>query len=230
MCRYGVPYQLILDNGKKYISKEMQEFCEAFRIKKGFSAVSHPQTNGQTEAINKIIKHALKAKLEESKGNWPEELPKMLWSYNITPRSTTGKTPSSLTYGCEAMVRIEIGSGSFRRDHYDPQANEVNHLCYLDMVKETREDSPIRLAAYQQRATRHYNGWVKTRPLWVGDLVLRRVMPNTKVPGHGVFGANWEGPYKEKFVLWEDTYHLTDMDNKLLPQAWNAEHLRKYYQ
>ncbi|XP_074364003.1 uncharacterized protein LOC141704715 [Apium graveolens] len=26
------------------------------------------------------------------------------------------------------------------------------------------------------------------------------------------------------------TYHLEDMDGKLIPRAWNAEHLRKYYQ
>ena len=230
VCRYGIPYQLISDNGKQFDSKEMREFCEALGIKKGFSAVSHPQTNGQTEAINKIIKHTLKAKLEESKGNWPEELPKVLWSYNTTPRSTTGETPFSLTYGCEAMVPVEVGSGSFRRDHYDPKANEVNHRLYLDMIEETREDSQARLAAYHQRTARHYNGRVKTRPLRVGDLVLRRVMPNTKVPGHGVFGANWEGPYKVKSVLWEGTYHLTDMNDKLVPRAWNAEHLRKYYQ
>ncbi|XP_074336435.1 uncharacterized protein LOC141673581 [Apium graveolens] len=128
------------------------------------------------------------------------------------------------------MVRVEVGSGSFRRDHYDPKANVVNHRLYLDMIEETREDSQARLAAYQQRTARHYNGRVKTRPLRVGDLVLRRVMPNTKVPGHGVFGANWEGPYKVKFVFWEDTYHVTNMNDKLVPRAWNAKHLRKYYQ
>ncbi|XP_074374821.1 uncharacterized protein LOC141715244 [Apium graveolens] len=230
VCRYGIPYQLISDNGKQFDSKEMREFCEALGIKKGFSAISHPQTNGQTEAINKIIKRTLKGKLEESKGNWPEELPKVLWSYNTTPRSTTGETPFSLSYGCEAMIPVEVGSCSFRRDHYDPKANEVNHRLYLDMIEETREDSQARLAAYQQRTARHYNGRVKTLPLRVGDLVLRRVMPNTKVPGHGVFGANWEGPYKVKSVLWEGTYHLTDMNDKLIPRAWNAEHLRKYYQ
>ncbi|XP_074336436.1 uncharacterized protein LOC141673582 [Apium graveolens] len=97
VCWYGIPYQLISDNGKHFDSKEMREFCEALGIKKGFSAVSHPQTNWQTEAINKIIKHTLKAKLEESKENWPEELPKVLWSYNTTPRSTTRETPFSLS-------------------------------------------------------------------------------------------------------------------------------------
>ena len=65
----------------------------------------------------------------------------MLWSYNTTPRSTTGETPFSLTYGCEAMVPVEVGAGSFRRDHYDPEANEANHRLYLDMIEEVRTNS-----------------------------------------------------------------------------------------
>ena len=190
MCRYGIPHQFISDNGKQFDNKEMQKFCEALGIKRSFDVVYHPKMNEQTEAINKIIKHTLKAKLEESKGNWPEELPRVLWSYNTTPWSTMGETPFSLTYGCEAMVLVEVGVGSFRSDHYDPQANEVNHCLYFDMIEESMEDSHARLAAYHQRTARYYNRKVKNHPLRVEDLVLRKVMPNTKVHGHGFFGAN----------------------------------------
>ena len=181
-------------------------------------------------AVNKIIKHTLKTRLEESKGCWPEELPKVLWSYNTTPRTTTGESPFTLTYGCEAMVPVEIGTGSFRRDNYDPENNELNHRLYLDMVEEVRADSQLKLAAYQQRTRKYFNRKVRARPLRVGDLVLRRMMPNMRTPGPGVFGANWEGPYIIKTVLWEGTYHLTSMDGKLIPRAWNAEHLKRYFQ
>ena len=75
----------------------MQEFYEALGIKRSFVVVYHPKINGQTEAINKIIKHTLKANLDESKRNWPEELPRVLWSRITTLRSTTGDTPFSLT-------------------------------------------------------------------------------------------------------------------------------------
>ena len=74
-CRYGIPFKLISDNGKHFDSKALRDFCEALGIKKDFSAVCHPQSNGQTEAINKIIRHTLKAKLEEAKDDLPEELP-----------------------------------------------------------------------------------------------------------------------------------------------------------
>ncbi|XP_063947517.1 uncharacterized protein LOC135152036 [Daucus carota subsp. sativus] len=42
VCRYGIPYKLISDNGKQFDSNEMINFCEHLGIKKGFSAVCHP--------------------------------------------------------------------------------------------------------------------------------------------------------------------------------------------
>ncbi|XP_074364540.1 uncharacterized protein LOC141705524 [Apium graveolens] len=102
------------------------------------------------------------AKLEERKWTWPEELAQVLWSYNTTLQTTSGVTPL-LVYGCEAMVPVEVGEESFRRDNYNSEANEaneVNHRLYLDMIKETREDAQIRIIAYQQRTARHYNSKV----------------------------------------------------------------------
>ncbi|XP_074353059.1 uncharacterized protein LOC141692229 [Apium graveolens] len=128
------------------------------------------------------------------------------------------------------MVLVEVGSGSFRRDHHTEEDAEVNQRLYLDLLEEKRENSQLRLAAYQQRAARYYNKKLKGQLLKVGNLVLRKVMPNTKNPQHGVFGANWEGPYRIKVILWKGTYHLEDMDGKLLPRPWNAEYFRKYYQ
>ncbi|XP_074346643.1 uncharacterized protein LOC141685442 [Apium graveolens] len=114
-----------------------------------------------------------------------------------------GETPFMLTYSYEAMVPVEVGSGSLRRDCYTEEDTVVNQMLHLDLLEETRKNSQLRLAAYQQRAARYYNKKVKGHLLKVGDLVLKKVMPNTKNPQHGVFGANWEGPYKIKSNLVE---------------------------
>ncbi|XP_074362634.1 uncharacterized protein LOC141702948 [Apium graveolens] len=128
------------------------------------------------------------------------------------------------------MVPVKVGSGSLHRDHYQEEDAEDNQRLHLDLLEETRENSQLRLAAYQQRAARYYNKKVKRQLLRVGDLMLMKVIPNTRNPQHGVFEANWEGPYKIKAILWKGTYHLEDLEGKLVPRAWNAEHLRKYYQ
>ncbi|XP_074355929.1 uncharacterized protein LOC141695591 [Apium graveolens] len=128
------------------------------------------------------------------------------------------------------MVPVEVGSGSLRRDRYTEEDAEVNQRLHLDLLEETRENSQLRLVAYQQCAARYYNKKVKGQLLKVGDLVLRNAIPNIKNPQHGIFRANWEGPYKIKAILWKRTYHLEDLEGKLIMRAWNAGHLRKYYQ
>ncbi|XP_074342918.1 uncharacterized protein LOC141690437 [Apium graveolens] len=123
------------------------------------------------------------------------------------------------------MVPVEVGSGSLRRDRYTEEDAEVNQRLHLDLLEETRENSQLRLTVYQQRVARYYNKKVKGQLLKVGDWVLRKVMPNTRNAQHGVFGANWEGPYKIKAILWKGTNHLEDIEGKLVPRAWNAKHL-----
>ncbi|XP_074374055.1 uncharacterized protein LOC141714435 [Apium graveolens] len=150
-------------------TKKIRDFVFNSIIKKDFAAVYHPQSNGQTEAINKIIKHTLKEKLEEKKGDWPEEMPMVLWSYNTTPRSTTGETPFLLTYGYEAMVPVEVGSGYLRRDVFIEKDAEVNQRLHLDLLDEARTNSQLKLAAYQQRVARYFNKRLKSVPFKVGE-------------------------------------------------------------
>ncbi|XP_074351888.1 uncharacterized protein LOC141691041 [Apium graveolens] len=182
---FSVPLLKCIDGDEcNYILREVHE-----GICGNHSGEAEPPATITAKKVREFVYRAI---LEEKKGAWPEELAQVLWSYNTTPRTTTGETHFSLVYGCEAMVPVEVGAGSFRRDNYDSEANKVNHRLYLDMIEETREEAQIRIAAYQQRTARHYNSKVRARTFKVGDLVLRRVMPNTKVVSHGVFGASWE--------------------------------------
>lgn len=80
----------------------------------------YPQSNGQNEAVNMISKQILKARLKDKNGIYPEEFFGILWSYNTTPRMTTGESPFTLTHGCKATVPVKVGSGSLKRNNYDP--------------------------------------------------------------------------------------------------------------
>ena len=97
--RYGIPHTLILDNGKQFDNEEFKQFCDKLGIHKKFASVTRPQANGQVEAVNKTIKHTLKAKLGTAKGNWADNLPEVLWVYRTTPRTSTSETPFWLAYG-----------------------------------------------------------------------------------------------------------------------------------
>ena len=75
--------------------------------------------------MNKMIKHNLKMKLKNLKGRWVDDLPKVLWAYKTTTRSTTGESPFSLAYRYEAMVQVELRAGSLKKDNFNPEQNMI---------------------------------------------------------------------------------------------------------
>ncbi|XP_062103919.1 uncharacterized protein LOC133815048 [Humulus lupulus] len=171
------PTKIVSDNGIQFDSQLFIDFCTRHGITKSFSAVSHPQANGQVEAVNKTLKDTLKKHLEEAKKNWPERLPEVLWSYKTTERTTTGDTPFALIYGCEAMMPVEVTPQSHRRTAYDQDGNHKLLAESLDQIEERRKKSNIRLAAHQQKFAQYFNSRDKERKFDIGDLVLRRIFP-----------------------------------------------------
>ncbi|KAK3029305.1 hypothetical protein RJ639_040141 [Escallonia herrerae] len=119
VCRFGVPRALVVDNGKQFDNNNFQTFCTNLSIDLRFTSVAHPQSNGQTENMNRSILQGLKKKLDEAKGTWVDELSKVLWAYRTTPHSVTGETHFCLCYGTEALLPVEIRVPSIRALHFN---------------------------------------------------------------------------------------------------------------
>ena len=148
ICRFGIPYAIVTDNGRQFDNTKFRAMCHQLGIKNFFSSPAHPQANGQVESINKIIKKNIKSKLDAHKGSWVEELPKVLWAYRTTARTSTGETPFSLAFGVEAIVPVEVGIPSFRVDQFRPEDNEAQLRMHLDLLEERRHTASLRIAAY----------------------------------------------------------------------------------
>jgi len=97
----------------------VRQLCDALGTRQIFSSVEHPQTNCQVEAANKVILRGVKRRLMATKGDWPNEIHRVLWAYHTTPQSTTHETPFSLVYGTNAMIPIEIAKSIGRVRSFD---------------------------------------------------------------------------------------------------------------
>ena len=64
--------------------------------------------------MNQTLLKIIKAKLDDTKGAWPEELSNVLWAYRTTTRTPTRETPFKLTYGTEAVIPVKVGVASIR--------------------------------------------------------------------------------------------------------------------
>ena len=104
ICRFGIPRALVSNNGKQFDNAKFRDFYAELGIKYYYSSPAHPQSNGQAEVTIRILKAALKTKLEDLKGKWVEYLPEVLWAYRTTQKSVTRETPFALAFGTEAVA------------------------------------------------------------------------------------------------------------------------------
>ena len=82
----------------------------------------------------------------------------------------------------EAVIPLENGFPTMRTSIFISNGNDELLKKNLDLVEEQRENAMVQLAYYQHKLKQGYDMNVKLRPLALGDLVLRKVLGNTKNP------------------------------------------------
>jgi hypothetical protein len=156
---FGVPNNIITDNGTNFKSKEFQDYCKGLGIKLNFASIAHLQTNGQVEKANDLICNGLKkqllAPLEKSKHTWVNELPSVIWSLRTTPNIATQETPFFLVHGAEAMLPVEITYESPRISRYDASTTALQDV--VDALDEARDIALSRSTQYQQNLRNYHS-------------------------------------------------------------------------
>ncbi|XP_074323003.1 uncharacterized protein LOC141659957 [Apium graveolens] len=198
--RFGIPVVLFSDNGPQFVGSDFEAYLKELGIKHKRASVAHPQDNGQVEVTNRTILQSLEKRLEESKKTWPDELPKVLWSYRTTPRTGTNETPFKLAYGTEARIPIETGSPSHRVINFDEISNIEGLKTNLVLLDEVRDKAVKRMEGYKEKTKLYFGKKAKIREYEAGDLVLRHTEASDPT-NQGKIQPNWEGPYRFKEVL-----------------------------
>jgi transposase InsO family protein len=152
--RFGVPHNIITDNGTNFTSKEFKNYYEGLGIKLKFASVAHPKTNGQVEKANGLIfnriKKRLLAPLKKTKHAWVDELPFVLWSLRTTPNAATQEMLFFLVHGVEAMLPVEITHEALRIAAYDETTSTEALQDDVDALDDARDVALARATQYQQ--------------------------------------------------------------------------------
>jgi hypothetical protein len=125
MYRFGIPNNIIMDNGTQFTARVFKDFCVDSSIKINYASVSHPQSNGQVERSNVMILQGLKPRifdrLKPYVGKWVKELPSVLWALHTTLSRAMGHTTFSLVYGSNVMLPTEVEHKSFRVQQFNKE-------------------------------------------------------------------------------------------------------------
>jgi translation initiation factor IF-1 len=108
MRLYGAPNTIVSDQDAKFLSHFWRTLWYKLGTKLLFSTTCHPQTNGQTEVVNRTLSTMLRTILKDNLRLWEECLPHIEFDYNRSIHSTTKLSPFMVVYGFNPRAPIDL--------------------------------------------------------------------------------------------------------------------------
>lgn len=188
---HGMPRILVSDRDLLFLSRFWQELFKMSGTKLGMSSAYHPQSDGQTEAMNRIVEQYLRAFVHQNPATWGRFLVWAEWSYNTSVHSATGKTPYEVTYDKQPPSLPQYITGSSNIQVVDEWLTNRETLNASLIKKLTKAQQKMKEIADKQRRDVSYEEW---------DVVLVKLRPRrqTSVTGetYSKLAKRYYGPFQ----------------------------------
>ena len=79
---HGIPISIVSDRDPRFTSRFWKELQSAFGTRLNFSTAFHPQTNGQSERVIRVLEDMLRGCILDFPGSWDRYIPLIEFSYN----------------------------------------------------------------------------------------------------------------------------------------------------
>ena len=109
---HGVPKSIISDRGSVFPPTSGVRCGRKLGTRLSMSTAYHPQSDGQTERMNRTIEDMLRAYVNNQGDDWDEHLVAAEMAINNSVQASTGYTPYYLTYGQHPRMPIEGATGT----------------------------------------------------------------------------------------------------------------------
>lgn len=165
---HGMPKSIVSDRDPVFTSRFWQELFKQCKVKLKLSSAYHPQTDGQTEVVNRCLENFLRCLCIDQPKNWLSTLPLAEWWYNTSYHSSLQTTPFEVVYGHPPPIHTPYLAG-------DSNIEEVDRSLL------TRESAiaqiKINLSKAQQRMNQLADKHRKEKVFMVGSWVYLKLIP-----------------------------------------------------
>ena len=202
-CKHGIPHRFISDRDPRWNNEVFQELMKLISVQHAMSTAHHPQTDGQTERMNRVIEEMLRHYVNERQDDWDMLLPCCEFAVNDQYQDSIKTTPFFLNYGYHPTLPVDIRisdnalASSFLQEkqrivraggkRFAQAIAAVNkqHLCSLvEVAKKHIQASKQRQAQYanqHRRPAPDYQPedevWLNTKHLTVQTVTCRKLFP-----------------------------------------------------
>jgi hypothetical protein len=179
VCLHGVPKSIVSDRGTQFTLHFWKQLHESLGMRLEFSIAFHPRTDGQTERVNQILEHMLRACALDYGSSWDDNLPYVEFSYNNSYQASIEMTPFEALYGKKCTTPL-LWSGVGDRGFFGP-----------DIIEETEEKVRLikdRLKIAQSRQKSYADNKRREVTYEAGDRAYLRVSTLRGIKRFGIKG------------------------------------------
>jgi hypothetical protein len=221
---HGIPKTITSDRDVKFLSHFWRTLWKKMGTKLQFSTASHPQTDGQTEAVNRILGNLLRSFVGKNLKQWDLIISQVEFAYNNSTNQATGRCPFEVVYGTRPHGPLDL-TPSLDKQQFSAdvelRAKEIKKLH--ELVRERIMKQNLR---YKTNRDKHR----RQQLFEVGDLVwihLRKErfpkQPNAKLSPRA------DGPFKIVQKINDNAYKVELPGSYGVSATFNVSDLSPYF-
>jgi hypothetical protein len=220
---HGLPRSIVSDRDTKFIGNFWRTLWKKLGKNLVFSSAYHPQTDGQTEVVNRSLGDLLRILVTEHHSSWDNVLPQAEFTYNDSVNRSTGKSPFQIVYGTQPRGVSEL------RESEHGATNSASAEEFFEAMEELHSKVKQHLQDSNQEYKCRADQWKREIEFEVGDLVLAHLRKERFPRGtYNKLKMKKIGPCRvlKKFI--ENTYEMEFPDGIGISLIFNVSDLYPY--
>ncbi|KAH7624275.1 putative Transposon Tf2-6 polyprotein [Nannochloris sp. 'desiccata'] len=146
LCRYGCPASIVSDRDSKFISSFWQSLWSSVGTRLKMSTSYHPQTDGQTERVNRVLEEMLRSFCVLEPETWVNFLPQARFAYNTAVTNSTKMSPFEVVHGHSPRLPTSYVAGTSSavpvsverfRERHEQTISQVTKFLTIAQDKQT---------------------------------------------------------------------------------------------
>ncbi|XP_056858080.1 uncharacterized protein LOC130507383, partial [Raphanus sativus] len=162
---HGMPRTIVSDRDTKFLIYFWKTLWGKLGTKLLFSTTCHPQTDGQTESVNRTLSTLLCAIIKSNIRTWEDCLPHVEFAYNRAVHSATKLSPFQVVYGFNPLSPLDLFALPLKEQANIDGKQKAEFV--LSLHEQVRKNIEERTKMYE----RQKNKGCKELVLEPGDLV-----------------------------------------------------------
>ena len=146
---HGMPERIVSDRDSRFTGTFWQAMCDTWNVQRQMSTAYHPQTDGQTERVNRTLEDMLRHWCSPDQDNWDEFLKLAEFAWNNSLHASTGETPFMLTFGQHPHTPASLFRLDVHGKLHNPAANQFA-AGMADKISKARMS--LLMAQHRQKA------------------------------------------------------------------------------